>query len=187
VDVELHPQGHFILSPLRVCMRGKARSIELDKPHRPLSFTRDYQAGLWRRQIERMAQENPAALSWVAEQLGRVVRDQEASNSGNIKEEDLLRTAGALSVLGMNLSAYVGRGYDCPVSWFEMLTYPRYCCPVEIKRSSRGFRYQILRYQPLPRAVILCVQHDLRNVPSHVDVVELAALAPHVAAPAKAS
>jgi hypothetical protein len=49
--------------------------------------------------------------------------------------------------------------------------------PVEGKKRSHGFKYQMLRYAPLPRAVILCVEHDLANPPDHVDVVELAALA----------
>jgi hypothetical protein len=29
------------------------------------------------------------------------------------------------------------------------------------------------RYKPLPRAVVLCLDHDLVNVPDHIDVVEL--------------
>jgi hypothetical protein len=37
------------------------------------------------------------------------------------------------------------------------------------------------RYPELPRAVVLCVDHDLVNPPDHVDVVELAALAEYLA------
>jgi hypothetical protein len=45
---------------------------------------------------------------------------------------------------------------------------------VEIKKRSHGFNYQIARYLPLPRAVVLCIEHDLTNVPNHIDVIELA-------------
>ena len=185
VDVTIHPDGHFILAPLCVYMRGKPRGIPLERPYHPLSFTRDYQSLLWRQQIERSGERNEAELSWVSDQLRRVVADQKTTGSIAPKEEDLLRTSGALFKLGMRLSAYVGRGYDCPASSFEMLDYPSYSCPVEIKKHSRGFRYQMLRYLPLPRAVILCVHHDLMNPPDHVDVVELAALADHVQAVAE--
>jgi hypothetical protein len=37
------------------------------------------------------------------------------------------------------------------------------------------------RYTVLPRAVVLCLEHDLLNPPDHVDVVELAALAEYLA------
>ncbi len=48
---------------------------------------------------------------------------------------------------------------------------------MEIKKRSARFDYQILHYAELPRAVVLCLEHDLVNPPDHVDVVELASLA----------
>ena len=33
-----------------------------------------------------------------------------------------------------------------------------------------------MRQTPLPRAVVLCLDHDLINPPDHVDVVELSTL-----------
>ncbi|MDD5706672.1 MAG: hypothetical protein PHR35_12175 [Kiritimatiellae bacterium] len=177
VDVELHPDGHFILAPLSVHMRNRTRPIVLDKPYHPLAFTQAYQAPLWKRQIALLRQSNADAIGWAVSQIEEVVGDHAVSGGSNIKEEDLLRASGALSILGVHLSAYVGRGYDCPKSWVRMLDYPAYHCPVEIKKRSQGFNYQILRYNPLPRALLLCTRHDLRNPPDHVDVVELTALA----------
>jgi hypothetical protein len=40
--------------------------------------------------------------------------------------------------------------------------------------------YQIMRYTDLPRAVVLCVEHDLKNPPGHVDILELSALADYL-------
>lgn len=84
-------------------------------------------------------------------------------------------------MLGMNLSPYLVQGYDCPQSWFEFLGLPAYPCPVEIKKESSRFNYQVLCYTNLPRAVVLCVEHNFVNPPDHVDIVELSALAEYLA------
>jgi hypothetical protein len=99
----------------------------------------------------------------------------------HVHEADLLRAAGALSLLGLDLSLYLTKGYDCPESCFSFANLPSYPCPVEIKKRSSGFDYQIIRYTKLPRAVVLCVEHDLVNPPDHVDVVELSTLAEYLA------
>lgn len=44
VDATIHPEGHFILVPTAVKMRGRQRSKELEKVIHPLSFHRDYQS-----------------------------------------------------------------------------------------------------------------------------------------------
>ena len=77
------------------------------------------------------------------------------ADTKNVHEADLLRTAGALSVLGVDLSLYLVKGYDCPKSQFSFSGFPTYPCPVEIKKCSSGFDYQIMRYTELPRAVVL--------------------------------
>ena len=82
----------------------------------------------------------------------------------------------ALSLLGLDLDVYLTKGYDCPLSRFTFSGLPPYRCPVEIKKQSARFDYQILHYADLPRAVVLCIEHDLVNPPDHVDVVELTAL-----------
>jgi hypothetical protein len=58
------------------------------------------------------------------------------------------------------------------------LDYPVYSIPVEIKRNSAGFVYQQRKYgkNELSRAVILCAIHGHKQVPPHIDVIELEAL-----------
>ncbi len=89
----------------------------------------------------------------------------------------MLRASGSLKLLGLELGPYVGKGYDCE-SRFQFLDYEPYSVPVEIKKLSSRFKYQQAKYTPtqLSRAVILCVKHDLRNVPRNVDVIQLTAL-----------
>lgn len=174
VEVSIHKAGHFILVPTAVTMRG-GRSRVLDRDHAPLTFHHDYESRLWKDQIRKTRKESPSDVEWAASQIGRVVAEHR--NAKGIHEVDLLRSAGALAVLGLQLSPYLLKGYDCQRSEFRFLDLPAYQCPVEIKRQSKGFKYQMSRYKKLPRAVVLCVKHDLRNPPEHVDVIELSALA----------
>jgi hypothetical protein len=83
-----------------------------------------------------------------------------------VHEADLLRVSGALSRLGLNVGLYLTKGYDCPNSSFQFGALPRYACPVEVKKRSSRFNYQINRYTELPRAVVLCVRHDPVILPS---------------------
>jgi hypothetical protein len=80
-------------------------------------------------------------------------------------------------VLGVQFGPYVGKGFDCQGE-FRFLDYEPYSVPIEIKKLSSGFKYQQSKYSPdqLSRAVILCMQHDLQNVPRNVDVIQLATL-----------
>ena len=103
--------------------------------------------------------------------------DHHARQGTNIHEADLLRTGGALSVLGVHLSAYLVKGYDCLNSCFRFLGLPVYGCPVEVKKRSSGLKYQVTRYPRLPRAVVLCAEHDMLNAPDHIGFVELPVLA----------
>ena len=119
-------------------------------------------------------------VAWAASQIRRVVNDHQTDNPKNVHEADLLRTAGALSLLGLDLSLYLTKGYDCPKSTFQFSGLPIYPCAVEIKKQSSGFNYQILRYTDLPRAVVLCIKHDLLNPPDHVDIIELSTLADYL-------
>lgn len=175
IDVEavIHSAGHFILVPTSVTLRGKTRTITLEKIHFPLSFHKDHHSKLWKKQIAALGERAPDDLKWAARQLQRVVADHSDAAAQYIKEEDLLRTAGALSLLGLDLSAYVGKGYDCPKSEFRFGALPAYSCPVEVKKRSANFDYQVTRYAELPRAVVLCMNHDFVNPPEHVDILEL--------------
>jgi hypothetical protein len=173
IDVQIHPDGHFIIAPTSVTLRGKTRAISLRRPHRPLSFHRHLQSPLWKDQIEAIKSKSPEDLLWAGRQIQRVAEVHLLRLTANISEADLLRTAGAFSVLGVQLGPYLLDGYDCQETVFQFLNFPEYKCPVEIKKQSFGFTYQIREYNPLPRAVVLCITHDLENLPDDIDVVEL--------------
>lgn len=182
IDLEavIHPDGHFILIPTAVTMRGATRPLKLEKISCPLSFHHDYQSKLWKKQIAFLRKEAANDVSWAGQQIKRVVAEHQYVDAKNIHEADLLRAAGALSLLGLDLSLYLTKGYDCPRSRFCFSKLPSYLCPVEIKKRSSRFDYQIMHYTELPRAVVICMKHDLVNPPNHVDVVELAALAEYL-------
>lgn len=55
-----------------------------------------------------------------------------------------------------------------------------YACPVEVKKQSKGFTYQVTRYTKLPRAVVLCMMHNFVNPPEHIDFIDLAVLADYL-------
>jgi hypothetical protein len=182
VDLEavIHPAGHFILIPTAVLMRGAKRPKTLEKVTAPLAFHRDYQSKFWKQQIAAKRKESSADVAWAADQIRRVVGEHGHVDTQNVHESDLLRTAGALSILGLDLSLYLCKGYDCPVSRFRFGDLPPYICPVEIKKRSTNFSYQITNYTKLPRAVVLCMKHDLVNPPDHIDVLELSTLSQYL-------
>jgi hypothetical protein len=182
VEAVIHPDGHFILVPIAVTMRGGKRTQILEKIGYPLSFHHDYESKLWKRQIDKLTKKSPEDILWAGSQIRRVVAEHARMDTQRIHEADLLRTAGALSILGLDLSLYLTKGYDCPKSQFGFNDLPAYPCPVEIKKRSSRFDYQIKRYTDLPRAVVLCLEHDLVNPPDHVDVVELSTLANYLRA-----
>jgi hypothetical protein len=184
IDLEavIHPKGHFILVPTAIQVRGAKRATVLEKATFPLSFHRDFQSKLWRRQIEACQRQSPSDVAWAGAQILRVVADHRQADTTNVHEADLLRVAGALSILGLDLGLYFTRGYDCPTSQFSFADLPLYPCPIEVKKRSSRFSYQITRYTDLPRVVVLCLEHDLVNPPDHVDVVELPTLGNYLAA-----
>ncbi|MBN1505826.1 MAG: hypothetical protein JW955_03215 [Sedimentisphaerales bacterium] len=177
VEVAIHPDGHFILVPTSVTLRRATRPKVLEKVIAPLSFHRDYQSKLWRQQIDLQRKKFPSDVAWAASQVRRVVSEHCAPTAKNILESDLLRTAGALSRLGLDLGPYLGTGYDCMDSTFQFLGLPMYTCPVEIKIQSKGFNYQVTQYPKLPRAVVLCMDHNFVNPPEHIDFIALPVLA----------
>jgi hypothetical protein len=176
VDVRIY-RGHFILRPLAVKFRSSQRVRELSLDSHPLSYNRIHQSGLWQAQIKERRNADKEGVVWAKKQINRVVQAHPQQASERIHEADLLRAAGALSVLGMELGPYLTSGYDCAKSLFCFANLPAYSCPVEIKKSSRGFSYQVARYDPLPRVVVLCVRHDYRRSIEDVDFIELSALA----------
>jgi len=180
VEVSIHPDGHFILIPTSVTLRGTTRPRVLEKVPFPLSFHADHQSKLWRQQIDARRKESSADIVWAASQIQRVVSEHQAPQAKNILESDLLRAAGALSKLGLDLGPYLGTGYDCLDSRFQFLGLPMYTCPVEVKTQSKGFNYQVTRYPKLPRAVVLCMEHNFVNPPEHIDFIDLPVLAEYL-------
>ncbi len=182
IDVEatIHPEGHFILIPTAVLMRQAKRKLVLEKVIAPLSFHRDYQSKLWRQQIDAKRRESASDVAWAAAQIARVVADHRSPTAKHVLEPDLLRAGGALSVLGLELGSYLGQGYDCADSRVQFGKWPIYPCPVEVKKRSRGFTYQVKHYTKLPRAAVVCLTHDFVNAPEHIDFIELAALADYL-------
>ncbi len=168
----------FYLAPLKIKFRHRTRKIELEKIHKPLSFTMDYASSLWREQINSVKKQDPAIVSWCFEEICRIVKDHlKESRIPHIQEPDLLRASGPLKHLGMQIGGYVGKGYDC-LTQFKFLDYPAYSVPLEIKRDSAGFKYQQQKYgkDELSRAVVLCAVHGHKTMPPHIDVIELEAI-----------
>lgn len=180
VNVRIDNFGQFILAPLKFHFRGKSRVAELEFLDRPLSFTRRHQSPLWVQHIDALVHSHPAEIRWVMQETTRVAREHLDPNIRDVHEVDLLRVAGAFSRLGVTFSPYSVRYYDCNQSLFSFLNFPAYSCPIEIKKVSRGFKYQMERYKPLRRVVVFCVTDTLLNAPEHVDVIELAHLAEHL-------
>ena len=177
IDIEIHPDGHFIVWPTAVSWRGGRKTQVLTRPsHHPLSFHHDDQSRLWREQIAKVLSREPKERSWITEQICRVVEDHGRVGESNIHEFDVLRVSGALAKIGIHLGPLRVRHYDCDTSAFHFAGYELYPCPIELKKRSSRFSYQEVRYKPLPRVVVLCIEHDLRNLRAHVDVVELKAL-----------
>lgn len=180
VDVEIHPDGHFIIAPTAIMWRKGKKSHEITKPDRPLSFHHDLQGRLWKDQIASVVAAEPQQAHWIRDQICKIAEDHVPGKEKHVHESDLARAGGALAKLGMQLGPLRVKHYDCVPSVFRFDHFPDYVCPVELKKRSSGFKYQQLRYKPLPRAVVLCIEHDLKNVKPHIDVVELKFLAEYL-------
>lgn len=179
IDVNIEVlDDKFYLTPLKCKYAESKKALTLQVPIFPLSYNERMQSDLWRRQLKQIEKAKPDMLRWSLDEICRIAGEN-ARNSTvrHIKEEDLLRASGPLKVLGVELGPYVGKGYDCQ-SEFRFLDFQPYKVPVEIKKSSSGFQYQQRKYsaEELSRAVILCVRHDMVNVPPNVDVIQLETL-----------
>lgn len=172
-------KSHFILIPTAIKMRG-AKSKKIEKIAWPLSFHQHYQSKLWKDELARRRKHSPDDVEWAGHQIWRIVSDRSVGG-GHVHEADLLRATGALSLLGLEISPYLSKGYDCPESAFQFGKLPKYPCPVELKNRSQKFSWQVTTYKELPRAVVLCMKHDYVNLPDDIDVIELPTLAEYLA------
>jgi hypothetical protein len=177
IEITFDKKSRFILVPIEVQWRQKSSPETLPPTKEPLSFNVQYQSELWIKQIEHARQANPNALAWTASQFKCFVQHYNQPKAKLASEADLLRLAGAFDHLGLKLGPYLLRGYDCPSSSFRFGGYPEYPCPVEIKKRASGFKYQVKNYQTLPRAVVFCLDYDIRHPYEHVDFVEVRSLA----------
>jgi len=179
IDIEIQVwDEEFYLTPVGYKYAGRPKTQAIQRPEFPLSFNDRRQSELWRQQLEHIRRKQPEMWRWSLTEICRVAQAH-AQDAGfpNVMEQDLLRASGPLNVLGVELGPYVGKGYDCR-GVFRFLDYEPYKVPVEIKKKSSGFQYQQRKYAPeeLSRAVILCMRHDMPNVPHNVDVIQLETL-----------
>jgi hypothetical protein len=179
VNIEIRDEA-FYVAPLLCKYVASKKAKRIAKPQRPLTFTLNYRSDLWMSQLRKIALKDGPIVWWSIEEIQRIARDhQKGTKLAHIQETDILRASGPLKHLGMTLGGFVGKGYDCKTD-FQFLDYPTYSVPVELKRDSSGFRYQLQKYgkDELSRAVILCATHtEKTDIPAHIDVIELAALA----------
>ncbi|HTW92141.1 MAG TPA: hypothetical protein VMH22_10580 [bacterium] len=176
VDIEIIDDA-FYLTPAAYRQVGGRRAKPLKAAERPLTLTTHYVSSFWREQLEYvLAKEGRGLVSWALRQIASIANDH-VKKVPHIQEPDILRAYGPLAQLGCSLGPYVGKGYDCR-SKFQFDGYPEYDVPVEVKRHSSGFKYQMEKYgkDELSRAVILCAVHDLAKVPKNIDVIELQAV-----------
>ena len=166
----------FYVKPLRCRYTSKpAKSINLPGCDHPLTFTHAYQSPFW---LDNLKTVDRGLALWSLDEICRVVKDHRpATKLAHVQETDILRASGPLNHLGLELGGFVGKGYDC-LSEFQFKTLPPYQVPVEVKRNSDGFSYQMQKYGKdlLSRAVILCAIHNHQHIPSNIDVIELDAL-----------
>ena len=181
VDIDIRDDV-FYLTPLKFKFASKPTGKEIRRIDRPLTFTNEYASPLWIEQLVHVNKKQPGIVGWALDEICRIVQDHQPPTwLAHIQEPDLLRASGPLKHLGMTLGGYVGKGYDC-FTEFRFLDFPVYSVPVEIKRNSRGFKYQQRKYgkEELSRAVVLCAVHEHKQMPQHIDVIELGALCAHV-------
>jgi hypothetical protein len=172
IDIDII-DNDFYLRPMKCKLVNSSRILSLRNIERPLTFTTDYISKFWKDHLKKTIDYNKDIVDWSLKEICRVLSAHK-EKVPHIQEQDLLRVSGPLKHLGMTLGPYVGKGYDCRTD-FKFLDYPIYTVPVEIKRHSAKFKYQMLKYgkDELSRAVILCAIHDLEDTPKNIDVVEI--------------
>lgn len=178
VDIDIRDSA-FYVTPLKCKYAGKDKEIVVPHFVKPLTFTKTYQSPFWIQQITDVLSKTPWLVPWCKEEFQRIVRDhQKPTWLAHIQETDILRASGPLKHLGVSLGGFVGKGYDC-FTEFKFMSYPPYYIPVELKRNSDGFRYQMQKYgkNELSRAVLFCATQGNKVIPEHIDIIELEALA----------
>lgn len=181
IDIEIDIiDEDFYLTPIKCKQIKLKRFIPINRVERPLTFSNDYISRFWKDHVRSLINNNKYIVEWSFKEICRVVSAHK-EKVRHIQEQDILRVSGPLKHLGITLGPYVGKGYDC-ISYVKFLDYPVYNVPIEIKRYSRKYKYQMEKYgkDELSRAVILCAIHDLENTPRNVDVIELDSMCSYI-------
>jgi hypothetical protein len=178
VNIEIRDKS-FYVTPLVCKYANSSKNLKLHPYTNPLTFTRMYRSPFWLKQMASVSRDIPWLVSWCKEEFQRIAKDHcKATWLPHIQETDILRASGPLKHLGMSLGGFVGKGYDC-LTTFSFFNYPTYTIPVELKRNSDGFTYQMQKYgkDELSRAVLLCATQGRKVLPGHIDIIELEAFA----------
>jgi len=163
----------FVIRPSRIRFRGSRRSRSVYPDSQPLTLTASHQSDLLVAQLGLVKRRSKTDFRWVASQVADMVAQHDTAKR-DIDERDLLRTAGALHKLGIELGVYRARDVDCPDAQFRLAGLPPYSCPIEIEERSRGFLADHHRRHRAGRIVVLCMHHDAPSVVrGYVDVLEL--------------
>lgn len=181
IDVDIYIEDEdFYLTPLKCKQVDSKRTISIAIIERPLTFTSYYISRFWKDNLQALTNKHKSIVEWSLKEICRIVIAHK-EKVAHIQEMDILRASGPLKHLGLSLGPYVGRGYDC-ISEVKFGDYPTYSVPVEIKRYSKDYRYQLQKYgkDELTRAIILCAIHNLDNTPRNVDVIELDTLCNYI-------
>lgn len=178
VSIEIRDRA-FYVTPTSCKYAKPSKTISLSPIPHPLTFTKGYRSPFWLRQMALVTKRIPWLLPWCIDEFKRISKDHsKPSWLDHIQETDILRASGPLKHLGMALGGFVGKGYDC-LTTFNFGNFPTYTIPVELKRNSDGFSYQMEKYgkNELSRAILLCATQGRKEIPSHIDIIELEALA----------
>jgi hypothetical protein len=167
----------FVIRPERVKFFNRKGTKTVYPDQHPLTLVAGHQSRLWTEQIKGGSGFPSPTLRWLKTQVSTIVSEHEAA-SLNIDERDLLRSAGALDLMGLRLGVYRGKGLARPDARVQFDGYPEYPCPVEVEEQSGGFLAKHHRAHRRMRLALLCVEHDRREVlQGYVDVIELRELA----------
>lgn len=162
----------FVIKPSHVKFVGRTSRKTLYPDSHPLTLVSNHRSSLLTEHLKQMKL-NRDWLTWVVGQIRGLI-DDHSRGVRSIHEFDLLRSSGALDLLGIRLGLYLGGGIDCPEGVFKVGTFPEYPCPIEIEENSQGFLDKHHDQHRKQRIVVLCMTHNAATVLSgYVDVIEL--------------
>ncbi len=162
----------FVVRPTYVKFFGRKGRKNLYPDSHPLSLTARHRSPLLTSHL-RASKIAKEWLAWASDQIGGMI-EEHAKGPADVDERDLLRSSGALDLLGIKLGIYRRIGIDCPDGKFQFEDYPEYPCQIEIEEKSSGFLAPHHASHRRQRVVLLCMVDDAPQVlRGYVDVLEL--------------